>query len=1030
MKIIAWDVRGLNKSLKQKEVVDRISRLKPSLVCLLKTRVKQKNMSNILNKWFKNWHYCENYVHAYNGRIWLLWRDSGKIDLIAKSDQSITVNVQSDLGRFLFSGIYGLNTGVERKLLWAHLSSLQIQANTPWMLAGDFNIVADVFEGSPPCFSSSHEADIADFNEVCQSLSVFDHQYTGSQFTWLNNHQVDFIARKLDRVLINSAWLDVFATSTVEFLPPEVSDHCLGLVKLCKEVFSPPKPFKFFNFWVRHSEFLDLVKQSWEVPCDGSPMKVLFDKLKRLKFPLRLFNKRYFGNISARVDQKRKELAEAQKKVMNSATSELVEAMRNLSAEFTDLLAAEEAFYKKKSRVDWLVEGDQNTAFFHKAVSAKNHHEVIHSLTSLQGNKLTTFDEISDEATKFFKKLLGAVDAGVTGCSLDVLKELVVSLSDDDSINLCAAITEEEVIGAIFGIGNEKAPGPDGYTALFFKAAWSIVARDVIDAILWYFESGKIIPAFNSTSLVLVPKKSPPQSIVEFRPIACCSIIYKCITKILADRLKYFMPKLISKNQCAFVKQRSISENVLLAQELVRGYGRKSLSARCAIKVDLKKAFDSVDWKFLFQVLEAMNVPRQFIKWIEGCVTTPRFSLVVNGGLVGYFKGKKGLRQGDPLSPYLFVIVIEVLSKLLDVAAKTKIFSYHPKCQRTGLTHLAFADDLLIFTKGHVDSVVGVHKTLELFYKLSGLQINNTKCEIYSTGMDHGSLDVIHSLTGYALSSLPIRYLGVPLLTKRLTMRDCKPLIDKITARIKHWTSRFLSYAGRLQLIQSVIQSMENYWCRHFFLPKGVIKEVISICNKFFWKGMDSCRTNARVSWSTICLPKAEGGLGLKDMVIYNQACVMRNLWSLFSRSGSLWVAWIERYVIKDRPIQSLEISSSWSWSCRRMFQLRTLFFQFLEVKNGAYIWSLNNGKFSIATVYEAIRVHQQKVTWNRILWAAPNIPKHAFISWTILLNRLPTADRLHSWGLEVDLECKLCLNGVEIVLEWCRIQRSFICTL
>lgn len=135
------------------------------------------------------------------------------------------------------------------------------------------------------------------------------------------------------------------------------------------------------------------------------------------------------------------------------------------------------------------------------------------------------------------------------------------------------------------------------------------------------------------------------------------------------------------------------------------------MSARCAIKIDLRKAFDSVNWAFLFKVLKAMNISNQFVRWSEGYVATPRFSLVLNGGLVGFFKGKNGLRQGDPLSPYLFVLVIKVLSKLLDSATLNKMISFHPKCKRVCLTHLAFADDMLIFTKGELKSVISVFRS-------------------------------------------------------------------------------------------------------------------------------------------------------------------------------------------------------------------------------------------------------------------------------------------------------------------------------
>ena len=183
-----------------------------------------------------------------------------------------------------------------------------------------------------------------------------------------------------------------------------------------------------------------------------------------------------------------------------------------------------------------------------------------------------------------------------------------------------------------------------------------------------------MLPAFNSTGIALVPKCQNPASIKEFRHISCCSIIYKCITKIMGNRLKRYMPCLVSLNQSAFIARRSIADNVMLAQELVKGYSRGSLSARCTIKIDLHKAFDTLDWEFILAVLSAMKFPPIFIEWIRGCITTSRFSISVNGGLVGFFKGARGVKEGDPLSPYLFVLAMNVLSKLLDSARAHGIF--------------------------------------------------------------------------------------------------------------------------------------------------------------------------------------------------------------------------------------------------------------------------------------------------------------------------------------------------------------------
>ena len=210
------------------------------------------------------------------------------------------------------------------------------------------------------------------------------------------------------------------------------------------------------------------------------------------------------------------------------------------------------------------------------------------------------------------------------------------------------------------------------------------------------------------------------------------------------------------------------------------------MSPRCAIKIDLQKAFDTLDWNFILTVLSVMQFPSQYIAWIRNCFTTSMFSLYINGGLVGYFRGVRGVRQGDPMSPYLFMIAMNVLSKLLDATVVDEVFSFHPKCKKVNLPHLCFVDDLLIFSKGNLSSIVGIQKVLHIFYSYSRLQLNNAKSELFSTGVSRENMQKIHDLTGFKLGTLPVRYLGVPLVTRQLTERDCMPLIDKITARINH----------------------------------------------------------------------------------------------------------------------------------------------------------------------------------------------------------------------------------------------------
>ena len=186
-------------------------------------------------------------------------------------------------------------------------------------------------------------------------------------------------------------------------------------------------------------------------------------------------------------------------------------------------------------------------------------------------------------------------------------------------------------------------------------------------------------------------------------------------------------------------------ENVLLASELVKSYHKLSISARCALKIDISKAFDSVQWPFLLSVLEAMGLPEKFIIWIKKCIELASFSAQINGELAGYFNSKRGLRQGCSLSPFLYVICMQVLSKLLDKAALERRFGFHPYCKDLTLAHLCFADDVLVFSDGSKSSIEGILEVFKEFAKLSGLCISLEKSTLFMAGVkEDASADILH----------------------------------------------------------------------------------------------------------------------------------------------------------------------------------------------------------------------------------------------------------------------------------------------
>jgi hypothetical protein len=497
-------------------------------------------------------------------------------------------------------------------------------------------------------------------------------------------------------------------------------------------------------------------------------------------------------------------------------------------------------------------------------------------------------------------------------------------------------VTEEEIRDTIFHIRANKAPGPDGFSAEFFKAAWPIVGKEVVKAIKNFFLSGMLLKEVNATIITLVPKKINPSSMGDFRPISCCNVIYKCITKILSNRMLPFLADLVGMNQSAFIPSRSISENVLLAQEIVRNYHKGNGKPRCTLKIDLMKAYDSVNWEFMIYCLHCFGFPEKFLSWIKECITSPKFSICLNGTLVGYFEGKKGLRQGDPLSPYLFVLAMEVFSRIMNVSTGTDSgFKFHPYCFKVKLTHLCFADDLLIFSEASLSSINVIKAALMEFEDLSGLKANPSKSSFYCSGISERVKQILLSSLQMKEGKLPVRYLGVPLISSRLSSADCGGLLERITRRIDSWLCRNLSYARRLQLLSSVLYSLQVYWTSIFILPKKVINAIEHKFNRFLWNGKDVEAAKAKVAWNDICFPKKEGGLGLKRIEVWNKTSMLRHIWSLFARSGSLWVAWIKENFLKKRSFWSVSIPQNCSWCWRKLLKLRDIAKKFLRFEVG-----------------------------------------------------------------------------------------------
>ncbi|XP_071712936.1 uncharacterized protein [Rutidosis leptorrhynchoides] len=280
------------------------------------------------------------------------------------------------------------------------------------------------------------------------------------------------------------------------------------------------------------------------------------------------------------------------------------------------------------------------------------------------------------------------------------------------------------------------------------------------------------------------------------------------------------------------------------------------------------------------------------------------------------------LPKGDPMSSYLFTLVMEVLTLMIKRnISESGSFRFHPKCDQLRIVNLCFADDLFIFAYACTSSILVIRDSLEEFKRCSGLVPSLPKSTAFFCNVSTGMKNQILMLMTFEEGKLPVKYLGVPLVSSRLMYRDCKVLVDRVKSKVNHWMNKFLSFAGRVQLITSVLTLMQIYWCSVFILPDQVIKDIEKLIRGFLWCQGPMIRGKAKVKWDDVCLPKEEGGLGIKRLKNWDTAL--------------MWVNWTHEYKLKARHLWDVVLKSDAAWSWRKILNIWPLLRNYIVCQVG-----------------------------------------------------------------------------------------------
>ncbi|GKD99172.1 RNA-directed DNA polymerase, eukaryota, reverse transcriptase zinc-binding domain protein, partial [Tanacetum coccineum] len=645
---------GMSSSTKQDEVINLIATERLNVCVILEIHLKSTMLDKVCSKVYGMWNWFSNMKFFDKGCRIIVGCNLDLINMtcVCASKQAMLCVAESTDKKLIsfLTFVYASNSGMERKSLWKDLNRHKVITNGhPWAISGDFNVTLNPNEHSVG--SSSITNDMVEFKDCINQVKVEDLSSAGLHFTWTKNLQKvklgDYsgILKKLDRIMISEDFLNKYPQAHAIFLPYFISDHSPALLIIPNGMRSKKRSFKFANYITDKVDFCKIVEDRWKLDVGGLHMFNLVKKLETLKHPLNNLN-RSNGNLVEKVKVLKDDLKKIQTEIdADPYDKNLRDKGKVVLEKYIEVVKDEEKLLFQKFKIKWLSYGDKNNSFFYKMLKGRS------------------------------------INAHVS--SIDAYEDLFTTkLSPYEASQMIKPITDNEIKKVMFSTADNKAPGPDGFSAKFFKATWHIVGSDVWSAVKEFFSSGKLLDELNATIISLIPKITTPMLVTDFRLIACCNVVYKCISKVIIMRIKGYLDKLINKNQSAFIPGRLIQDNILLAQDLMQCYNRVGGPKRVAFNIDIHKAYDTVSWDFMEQLIKHFGFHEKMRNWIMNVKNNPEFN-------------------------------------------------YHFGCKDLKITHICFADDLMMFCHGDSVSVKVIKDYIEEFGKCSGLLPNFNKSTIF-----------------------------------------------------------------------------------------------------------------------------------------------------------------------------------------------------------------------------------------------------------------------------------------------------------
>lgn len=880
VKIYCQNVWGIRSYEKRCKIFRKCQKSSSSVFLLQETH----STSEVEDIWKTQWGGEIFFSHGKN--------DARGVCILFKNNINFKVHnsVEDGDGRFLIldvsfgdkrltlANVYGPNTD-DPSFFLALANKIEDIDNVEKVIAGDFNCIMDAeldkSGGNPKAHYKTRNL-ITTWMEEADLVDIWRIRNPDSkQFTWYRLRPSPIFER-LDYFLVSSSLCN--QVEDVDILPAYVSDHSVITlsVVICGETKGPgywklncsllhdQKYVEHINKVIRDTSTKNKMEKldpllSWEMiklSIRGETIKFSKQRARKEK------------GIQKKLEQNLKTL-EANEESISANHEEIDRIKRQLDNEL-DKQAKGAAI---RARVRWIEEGEKSTKYFFNLEKRKSRQKTITRIYNSQGNIVTDNRSILQEEQKFYKKIYTSSIPKEQSQKeniidfMDTHPDQLPQLSELEKASCEGVFTEKELSEALKSTHNNKSPGLDGIPADFYKVFWKDLKQHLLEAFNFsYTDTGKLSNTQRQGVLCLLPKKDKDTlHLKNWRPISLLNGDYKLATKIIAFRIKSVLKSIIHSDQTGFIKDRYIGENINKIMNVIDYTNLNEIPA-ILVCIDFEKAFDFIEWEYIFQCLKVFNFGPSLISWIKTIYNELYTSVSNNGWISENFLITRSVRQGCPLSPYLFIIAVEILAIAIRNNKNINSLLYN----NLKIKISQYADDTTLLLPFCRETLTHTFNSFDAFRHISGLVINLDKTEIMRLGSIRKSDAILIPEKKIKWTNNSVKILGVHIYsnTQDTILYNFPPLRQKIKNIIAVWQWRNLTLYGRILLAKSLLISQLIYMMSVLPNPdQKFINEIEQIILDYIW-GFKKHKLNKNILYA----PLMEGGLNMMSLICQSKA--------------------------------------------------------------------------------------------------------------------------------------------------------------